>query len=129
MIICDALLSRLAVKHLNVEQKRYKSNHDKKVRFKPLYASGNYAIIDRPYLITSAAERLATEDYPKPTIIRHGLYCMLNVSHEYLKLLQQNVENAASIHSVTRATKKGRVPVQLLSRLVRPEEMSPQRAT
>lgn len=49
---------------------------------------------------------------------------MLNVSPDYLKILQEDVENFVSINCATRVTQKGRIIVRALPITVRRKETS-----
>lgn len=66
------LLKRLLDKHLNVAHDRYKSDHDKKVRFESTYAPGDCVFVEERPLTTSGAGRLAAERFSKLMPQKHG---------------------------------------------------------
>lgn len=72
LINLTVLLRALAHKHLRVVQKRYESDYEKKGRFGPTYAPVVYVFVNRPPLVTSAAELLVAEGYSKLMQKRHG---------------------------------------------------------
>lgn len=92
---------------LKVALKRYKSDHENKVRFETIYAPGVYFLVSWPPLVTSATKRPATRRYSKLITKRHGPYHVLSVRSEYLNILQERVVNSVSINRVVQATQKG----------------------
>lgn len=99
-------------------QKRYKSDLDKKVRFKQTYVPGDYVFADWPFLTTSTAKSLGAERYSKLIPKMLGPYHELSVEPECLKINQEGVENFFSINRVTLVTQEGDNPDQPLTRTV-----------
>lgn len=57
-----AELERITDRNLREAQRLYKQENHKKVCFKPTFVTGDYVFVKRPFLTTTAAERLASEN-------------------------------------------------------------------
>lgn len=82
MINHAVLLRRLEPKVLKVVQEHYKSYYREKVRFEHIYVPRDFVFVYRPSLTTSAPD-----DYSKLMLKSHGLYRLLSVALEYMKML------------------------------------------
>lgn len=99
-----AELKRMADAKIGKWQKRYKCDHDKRIRFEPSFAPGNYVFVEHAPLATTTAERLAAENYSKICRHRLGPYWILSVGPEVVRIMQYQIKNTIGINWVTRTT-------------------------
>lgn len=98
-----SLLRKMANANLRQLQETYKANHEKLVRFESTFAPGDTVFIKGAPLSASPAERLAVERYTKLLPRKLGLYRIISVDLEYVKIWQEGIENTESINRITRA--------------------------
>lgn len=106
-----AVLRQLADRNLKVEQKRYITAHNEKVRLKLIYAPGDYVLVDRSPVTTSTSDCLTNRGYRKLT--PKGLvHTVCRASHRsnsrYLKKVSKTL-SAIPILLTKRMEKKTRI--------------------
>lgn len=72
LINSTALLRWLASNSLKAAQQRYKLDHNKKVRVKPIYAPDGYVFVDRPLMPSYGTEQWVSERYLRRMSNSHG---------------------------------------------------------
>lgn len=77
------------------------------VRFELMHAPGIYTFLNRPHLITSAPKHLPAEGYCRLIPKICGLWRLLSVGPEYLKILLISVKNFVIINFANRVALKG----------------------
>lgn len=103
-----AELLHRANRNLRETQSRYKRDHDKKVRFKTRYASGDHVSVDRRWLKTTDAKRMAFEHYTNLLPGRHDPYMIISSGPETIIIWQHGIENRVSTNRVTNAPSQNR---------------------
>lgn len=97
------LLRKSANQNLRQTQENSKSNHDKRVRFRPVFAPDDSVLIELPPLSTPPAERLTAEGDTNLLPKRLGPYCIISMGSEYVKIWQDGIKNKVLINLMTRA--------------------------
>lgn len=120
-INCAVVTWRSCAKHLWAAQNRYKSDSDKKVRSEPTHATGDCLFGSRPPLTTSATEHLTSAGFSNVLAKKHGLYRMMHVRPDYLKILRDGIENSICINRVTRVRQERESLNEPLSKAVEPK--------
>lgn len=80
--------NQIANKNFRPTQETPKENHDECVRFKFLFAPGEYMFIEWPSLSTSPDNRLAAEGYTELLSQRLGPYPIISVGPKYIEISQ-----------------------------------------
>lgn len=91
-------LRQAASDSLRKAQQQHKAKYDNQVRFEPFFAPGDHVFVERPLLTASPAERLASEGYSKLLRKRLSPYRIIRTGPEYVKILQDGIENVVSIN-------------------------------
>lgn len=99
-----ALLKMLAAKNLKKAQAKYKMDHYRWVRFEPRLARGDFVFIECPELFASAAKLMASEGYHRRMPRRPGLYKIVCVGLEMLRIGQDGVRSTIAINRLTRVS-------------------------
>lgn len=86
---------------LKLVQRRYNKDYDGRIRLASILQGGDYVFLDRPPIVSLAAERSATEEYNKLLARRKKPYRETIVSQNTLHIVYNVLENTISIHWVT----------------------------
>lgn len=118
MINHAALLQKLTNDHLRVAQKRYNSHRNKTVRSESIYSPGDYLLVYRLLLASTATERLAAEGFSNLMPKRNGQYRVLDVRPEHVSILQDKVKKSIGFNRKPRLAPEEGIPDQSLSGIV-----------
>lgn len=125
LINLSALLWKLTDENFKLPRQAYKSDHCRKVRFKPSYTPDSYVFVDGLLLTTSTVKRLSFKGYSKLILKIHSPTVCWASYQKTVEILQESVETSVSIKYKTRVIQEGEDLVQPLKEIVKPGVPSP----
>lgn len=82
---------------------RYKRHHDGHARLTTILSKDDELYLDRPTQFRSAAKNFVTKEYNKLLPKKAGLYKVVGVYNNTLRILQRGMENTTFTHRGTQA--------------------------